>query len=131
MGLTVKCGEPAHHFFCEFDLPAHEHPLPGHEHLVKDERWTVLAVPNIAAIKPLDFTSIQGIPSDNVNKSLRIGRNSKSQRVILAPFLYGPGGKHNYLVGAQGPCLMNLGPSYDDPFFCLVYQSKVHVLIVL
>ena len=131
VALAVEGGEIDHQVGGVFHFTAEEHPLPGDEDVVEDDRRGVLGIPLIAAVAAVQLPGVEARPADDMDHALRVARDGEGHGELLLPLAHGARGQDDQLVGRQRSRLMALCAAHDDPVLPFFDDAQVHVLVRL
>ena len=130
---AVVTGEGIGEMAAELPFAAHEHPLPGHKHVVKNNQ--ALRGLELARLGVIKFAFFPVCPRHRLHGEKLdpggIQRGGEGQGVILVFFAMGPAGEAERFVGAGGGADMHLGPPHHDAVFPSVDDSQVIVPVLL
>ena len=115
--LPVVGGEGLHKLLGQIVLAAHEHPVPGHEHVVEHGEGLAAhdGVLGVAAVDvPFQPAVFVGLAAENVDDPRRVHGDGGGHGIVL---VLGPqvgGGQDQHLMGIDHPRLVGLGPPDHD-----------------
>ncbi len=120
--LPVQCGKPLDEHAAEFDLAAHEDPLPRDENIFEDNEGfaahnSEFLVSGINAVFELSF--FIGLAPENEGDPFGRQGNRRRDGIGLIAFGHILGGHDENLMAVDGAGHVDFGPADDDTVFPL------------
>ena len=128
IGVAVKQSEQQGADAAVGGLTAEEHPFPGNENIVEDQRGIGISVGK-STLDLLFRTDI--VERQNVFDAFVISGHGKRHGIVLLVRPQGPGGNDHDLVRDGAFRDMHLAPPHHDAVFFLFHDPQIRVRVAL
>src|SRR5262245_24159687 len=113
-----------------FDLATHEHPLPWHEHVIKDsERFHHLVLRTNGKLEGIFLEA--SVRTGNELEAFGCSRNGKRDRVILVAGPHCARRQNNHLVSVCQDRRMDLGTAHNNTVRAALYYAQIIIGMLL